>query len=113
MKKFGAAFAVLAFFVGFALAQEYKVVPLGQGEWKDFTIGKYGGYLVVGSLDNPKTFNHHIAQETSSTDVTGMLHAGLTEVNPITDMVEPGLAKSWEISEDGMVITFHLRQGLQ
>jgi len=27
--------------------------------------------------------------------------------------VEPALAKSWEISEDGLTITFHLRQGLQ
>lgn len=95
------------------LAQEYKVVPLGQGEWADLTVGKYGGYLVIGALDNPKTFNHHIAQETSSTNITGQLHAGLTEVNPITDMVEPALAKSWEISEDGLVITFHLRQGLR
>lgn len=113
MKKFGILGVFLVLWFGISLAQEYKVVPLGQGEWKDFTIGKYGGYLVVGSLDNPKTFNHHIAQETSSTDITGMLHAGLTEVNPITDMVEPALAKSWEISEDGLVITFHLRQGLK
>ncbi len=28
-------------------------------------------------------------------------------------MVEPGFAKSGEISEDGLVITFYLRKGLQ
>ncbi len=113
MKRIAVVLALGLFSLVFALAQEYKVVPFGQGEWKDFAVGQYGGYLVVGSLDNPKTFNHHIAQETSSTDITNMLHAGLTEVNPITDMVEPGLAKSWDISEDGLVITFYLRQGLQ
>ncbi len=43
------------------LTQEYKVVPLGQNDWENVAIGKYGGYLVIGSLDNPKTFNHHIA----------------------------------------------------
>lgn len=75
-------------------------------------MGKYGGDLVVSSISPPKTFNHHIAQETSSTDITGMLHAGLTEENPITFEVEPALAKSWEVSEDGLTITFHLRQGL-
>jgi len=96
-----------------ALAQEYMVVPFGEGDWANLTVGKYGGYLVVGTWDNPKTFNHHVAQETSSTDITYRLHAGLTDVNPITDKVEPALAKSWEISEDGLEITFHLRQGLQ
>ncbi|MBC7099599.1 ABC transporter substrate-binding protein [Candidatus Bipolaricaulota bacterium] len=96
-----------------ALAQEYLVVPFGEGDWANLTVGKYGGYLVVGTWDNPKTFNHHIAQETSSTDITYRIHAGLTDVNPVTFKVEPGLAKSWEISEDGLTITFHLRQGLK
>lgn len=113
MKKFLVGLVASAFLAGFALAQEYKVVPFGQGEWKDFTIGRYGGYLVVGSLDNPKTFNEHVAQETSSTDVTGMLNAGLVEINPLTDLPEPALAKSWEISPDGLTITFYLRKGLQ
>jgi len=114
MRKFFAVLLGALALVAFgALAQEYKVVPLGEGDWANLTVGQYGGYLVVGTWDNPKTFNHHIAQETSSTDVTEQLHAGLTEVNPITDKVEPALAKSWEISEDGLTITFYLRQGLQ
>jgi len=113
MRKILALLGVLALVSLGALAQEYKVVPFGEGDWANLTVGKYGGYLVVGTWNNPKTFNHHIAQETSSTDITSRLHAGLTEVNPITDKVEPALAKSWEISEDGLTITFHLRQGLQ
>ena len=113
MRKILALLGALAL-VGFgALAQEYMVVPFGEGDWANLTVGKYGGYLVVGTWNNPKTFNHHVAQETSSTDITYRLHAGLTDVNPITDKVEPALAKSWEISEDGLTITFHLRQGLQ
>ena len=113
MRKILALLGALALVGLGALAQEYMVVPFGEGDWANLTVGKYGGYLVVGTWDNPKTFNHHIAQETSSTDITYRLHAGLTDVNPITDKVEPALAKSWEISEDGLTITFHLRQGLQ
>ena len=113
MRKILALLGALALVGLGALAQEYMVVPFGQGDWANLTVGKYGGYLVVGTWNNPKTFNHHVAQETSSTDITYRLHAGLTEVNPITDKVEPALAKSWEISEDGLTITFHLRQGLQ
>jgi len=98
-----------------AMAQEYATVPLGQAgtPWESLEVGKPGGYLVIGTWNNPKTFNHHIAQETSSTDITSQLFWGLTEVNPVTFEVEPGLAKSWEISEDGLTITFYLRQGLQ
>ncbi len=113
MRKILALLGALALVGLGALAQEYMVVPFGEGDWANLTVGKYGGYLVVGTWNNPKTFNHHIAQETSSTDITYRLHAGLTDVNPITDKVEPALAKSWEISEDGLTITFHLRQGLQ
>lgn len=113
MKKILWIGLLAALMAGTAIAQEYKVVPFGQGDWANLTSGQYGGYLVLGSLDNPKTFNYHIAQETSSTDICGMFHAGLTEVNPITDKVEPGLAKSWDISADGLTITFHLRQGLK
>ncbi|MCR4391771.1 MAG: ABC transporter substrate-binding protein [Candidatus Acetothermia bacterium] len=113
MKKILWIGLLAAVMAGTAIAQEYKVVPFGQGDWANLASGQYGGYLVVGSLDNPKTFNYHIAQETSSTDICGMFHAGLTEVNPITDKVEPGLAKSWDISGDGLAITFHLRQGLK
>jgi len=113
MKKLALLLGAVALVAFGALAQEYQVVPFGEGDWANLTVGKYGGYLVVGTWNNPKTFNHHIAQETSSTDITSRLHAGLTDVNPITDKVEPALAKSWEISEDGLEITFHLRQGLK
>lgn len=112
MKKILIVGLLTALVAGSALAADYKVIPFGQEDWAKLEAGSYGGYLVLGSLDNPKTFNHHIAQETSSTDITGRFHAGLTDINPITDKVEPGLAKSWEVSADGLTITFHLRQGL-
>jgi len=114
MRRILALFAALALITFGALAQEYKVVPLGEGDWANLSVGQRGGYLVLGTLDNPKTFNDYVAQETSSTDITFYcLNAGLVEINPITDLPEPALAKEWEISEDGLTITFHLRQGLQ
>jgi ABC-type transport system substrate-binding protein len=115
MRKYWFVLAALVLVGALGLAQEYKVVPLGEPGtlWENLTVGKYGGDLVISQISPPKTFNHHIAQETSSTDITLMLHAGLTEDNPITFEVEPALAKSWEVSEDGLTITFHLREGLK
>lgn len=42
--------------------------------------------------------------------VIGLLHAGLVRLNADL-LVEPDLAESWEISEDGLTYTFTLREG--
>ena len=38
---------------------------------------------------------------------------GLTRFNSVTAQAEPALAKRWEITDDGMVYTFHLRENLR
>jgi len=76
-------------------------------------LGKLGGKIVIGTTVGPKTLNPLVAQEISSTAITGMMDAGLVETNPITAEIEPALAESWEISEDKKTITFHLRQGIK
>lgn len=68
-----------------------------------------GGELVLSTLAGPKTFNPIVANETSSTMVTGLIFEGLTRTNGVTTEVEPNLAESWERSEDGLTWTFHLR----
>ncbi|MFQ6090019.1 MAG: ABC transporter substrate-binding protein, partial [Candidatus Bipolaricaulia bacterium] len=92
------------------LPPEPKVIGPEQGLTE---LGIPGGKIVVATTVGPKTLNHHIGQETSTTNVTGMLHAGLVEVNPITAEIEPALATHWEISSDKKEITFYLREGLK
>jgi peptide/nickel transport system substrate-binding protein len=75
--------------------------------------GKYGGVLVLATATDPKSFNSIVAKETSTTAVTGFLFEGLTRTNGITTLVEPNLAESWEVSEDGKIWTFHLRKDVK
>lgn len=76
--------------------------------------GKHGGTLVTTLLGDPKTFNTIIAQETSSTDVIeDYVFEGLVSRHGVTTEFIPSLAKDWEISEDGTVYTFHLREGVK
>jgi len=75
------------------------------------SVGRYGGRFVIGETNGPKTFNALTANETSSTDVTNRLFAALTDFDNTTQRDVPALAKSWEISPDGMTGTFHLRHG--
>lgn len=74
---------------------------------------RYGGRLVLSTVSDPKTFNPVVAKETSTTVFTSLMFEGLTETNGITTEVEPALAESWTISDDGLVWTFQLRPGLK
>jgi ABC-type oligopeptide transport system substrate-binding subunit len=46
-------------------------------------------------------------------DLIENLYVGLTRFNPITREIEPMIAESWAISDDGLVWTFNLRDDIQ
>jgi peptide/nickel transport system substrate-binding protein len=71
---------------------------------------RYGGQLVLSASSDPKTFNDILASETSSSLVTGILFEGLTSTDPFTLKVIPNLAQRWEVSTDGLIWTFYLRE---
>lgn len=71
---------------------------------------KHGGKIVLATISDPKSFNPIVAKETSTTAVTNLIFEGLTKTNGVTTEVEPALAASWQISEDGLRWTFHLRE---
>lgn len=99
------------------LPKDELVVPIGMEDkdWgmKELQPGMPGGKITYASISLPKTFNNMVASETSTTDVTENLMAGLTDVSPSTGRVVPALAKDWDISEDKKTYTFHLREGLK
>jgi peptide/nickel transport system substrate-binding protein len=67
------------------------------------TIGKYGGALVL-PIEG---------QERPSSVLMGYFNLDpLTTISP-TGAIIPNVAKAWEISEDGKVITLYLRKGLK
>ena len=78
-----------------------------------YSSDKHGGQIVSSTTSDPKSFNAILAKETSSTLVTGMIFEGLTTTNAHTTKVEPHLAKSWEVSDDGLIWTFHLREDVK
>jgi oligopeptide transport system substrate-binding protein len=61
----------------------------------------------------PPTLDPSLATDTTSVDVVANLFVGLTRFHPETGLVEPWLATDWDISEDGTVYTFHLRDDIQ
>jgi len=93
----------------------FVLVNLGIAAWAEVPSpsSKYGGPIVLATNSDPKSFNAIIAKETSTTRVTDLIFEGLTRINGVTIEVEPSLAQSWEILEDGREWIFHLRPGVQ
>ena len=72
----------------------------------------YGDTLIEGSIGEPSVLIPMLAGDQSSHEVAGLVFNGLVKYD--TDLSVIGdLAESWDISKDGLVITFHLRKGVK
>ncbi|MBE9100097.1 ABC transporter substrate-binding protein [Vacuolonema iberomarrocanum] len=63
--------------------------------------------LVISELSDPKTFNTVTNSESNTT--LNLIYEGLVGQNGETGELEPGIAESWEISDDQRQILFTLR----
>ncbi|HEX5773156.1 MAG TPA: peptide-binding protein [Geomobilimonas sp.] len=70
-----------------------------------------GDALVVGSIGEPSTLLPLLASDSASRDVAGQIYNGLVRYDKNLKL-EGDLAEKWEISRDGLTITFHLRKGV-
>jgi len=64
--------------------------------------------LDIGHQDVP-TLDPSLAQDTSSIDIGVELFPGLIRLHEETGEVQLGMATHWEVSDDGLVYTFHIR----
>lgn len=70
-----------------------------------------GGALVVGVTSDPDTLFPWKATQFQAVRVVELMYSTLTELDADLEVV-PGLAESWEVSEDGLSVTFVLRDGV-
>ena len=92
-----------------------RILPIGVAgtQYENLELGVRGGTYNDWSLEDPRTWNNHAAQETSTTQFTNWMLRGLTNLDHISGAIDVDLAKSYELSEDSLVITFHLREGIK
>jgi peptide/nickel transport system substrate-binding protein len=72
---------------------------------------KYGGTLQVAFQNEWAGLDPHTVSSYSSYQILNNVLEGLTTYDDNLNL-QPGLAESWEQSEDGKTWTFHLRQGV-
>jgi peptide/nickel transport system substrate-binding protein len=72
----------------------------------------YGGTLIWGVSTKPTIINPNLSTHSVSASLVQLIFNGLVRWSPKGE-IEPDLAKSWEISADGLVYTFYLRKGVR
>ncbi|MDI3341970.1 MAG: ABC transporter substrate-binding protein [Sphaerobacter sp.] len=71
-----------------------------------------GGRIVEGGLTEPRTLNPLFVADPTSEALSHLVFNGLVTVDPSSAEPRPDLAASWDVSEDGLTYTFHLREGV-
>lgn len=112
------ALLCLAVLAGCGKADKPKAPPLPETPIpkdalvEDFPKGEYGAIMVETLVSDIATLNPLISEDMSSSSMISRMQSGLTTLDPFTGEVIPSLAKSWEISDDNLEYTFHLREGV-
>ncbi len=73
---------------------------------------EFGDALIEGTIGEPSNLIPMLASDSASHSIAGHIFNGLVKYD--TDLSITGdLAESWDISRDGLIITFHLRKGVK
>ncbi len=72
----------------------------------------YGDTIVVGSIGDASNLLPPLASDSASFDIIGLVYNGIVKYDKDLKLVGD-LAESWDISPDGLEITFHLRKGVK
>jgi oligopeptide transport system substrate-binding protein len=70
--------------------------------------GNRAGILHFGNGTEPQGLDPHVVTGIPESHIVHALFEGLTVKNPYTLEPEPGVAQRWEVSPDGLTVTFHL-----
>jgi peptide/nickel transport system substrate-binding protein len=76
------------------------------------SAGQSGGELHFCLRGEPKTFNPLLVEEDASETIRYLTGGVLIRLNRQSQALEPGLAISWKVSDEGQKISFRLRSGL-
>jgi peptide/nickel transport system substrate-binding protein len=73
---------------------------------------KYGGTLRLGTTNSPLDLDPHKVVSQDGSPILMNAYSTLTKIAPDGSIVGD-LAKSWEVSDDGLVYTFYLNEGVK
>jgi len=72
----------------------------------------YGDIMVEGSIGDASNLIPLLSSDSTSHEIGGLIYNGLVKYDKNLNIIGD-LAESWDISRDGLVITFHLRHNVR
>ncbi len=112
MKPLGRVISIVSVILFLAVAacspDEQRRAPAGSAA----ATPAYGDIMVEGSIGDASNLIPLLATDSTSHEIAGMVFNGLVKYDKDINVVGD-LAESWEISNDGLVITFRLRKGVR
>lgn len=86
-----------------------------EGQGSEGENGSSGGdkTIVVRATGDPQTFNPDLTGDDNLYAIAQNIYNRLCKLDCTKGTPIPDLAESWDISDDGMTITFHLREGVK
>jgi peptide/nickel transport system substrate-binding protein len=71
-----------------------------------------GGVIILGDSSDINNTNGILMDNSPTIDIMGLVFENLVTPSAVGPEYVPGLADSWEVSEDGLTWTFHLHEGI-
>lgn len=91
--------------------------PSGQTNEGDTQTPDEGGAeameLRFGQINPKAPLDRTVGTYIQTGQITEWVYEGMYRINPETGELEPCLAESYDVSEDGLTYTFHLREGVK
>jgi len=72
----------------------------------------YGDTIIEASIGDASRLNPILATDSASNDINALVFNGLVKYDKNIKLTGD-LAQSWDVSSDGLIITFHLRKGVK
>ncbi|MCX5906014.1 MAG: ABC transporter substrate-binding protein, partial [Deltaproteobacteria bacterium] len=72
----------------------------------------YGDLLIEGSIGDASNLIPMLSSDSASHEISGLIFNGLLKFDKDLNLVGD-LAEFWEVSPDGLTLTFHLRKGVK
>lgn len=103
---------VLLFVAALLAAACNNAPPIEKPENRTAKEPSYGDIIVNGGIGDASNLIPLLASDKPSHDIAGLIYNGLVKYDKNMNTVGD-LAESWDISANGLIITFHLRQGVK
>ena len=93
-----------------AVLAAFASVAVGNAEGQPSAVQSERVVFRVLNGAEPPTLDPSLSEDTASHNILLALFEGLLSYDPVTNDGIPGIAESWDISDDGKVYTFKLRK---